>query len=131
MNAGGYHNIDRGNRICKFCNLKARENEYHFLLVCPLYRDIRKQYLTYYYCSWPTINKFETLLSKQNKKVTTNLSKYIYHAMNLRNLFDTWKLRYCYYFYLFISKMLMFITYVCHIHFCSLLRLEASVMLIV
>ena len=38
---------------------------------------------------WPTINKFETLLSKQNKKVTTNLSKYIYHAINLRNLLDT------------------------------------------
>ena len=68
---GRHHNIDRENRICIFCNLKAIENEYHFLLVCPLYRDIRKQYLTSYYCSWPTINKFETLLSKQNKKVIT------------------------------------------------------------
>jgi len=56
--------------------------------VCPLYRDIRKQYLTSYYCSWPTINKCETLLSKQNKNGTTNLSKYIYHAMNIRNLLD-------------------------------------------
>ena len=66
---------------------------------------------------WPTINTFETLLSKQNKKVTTNLSKYIYHAMNLRNLLDTWKPRYCYYFYFFLSKILMFISYVCHINF--------------
>ena len=88
---GRYHNIDRKNRICKYCNLKAIENEYHFLLVCPLYRNIRKQCFTSYYCSWPTINKFETLLSKQNKKVTMNLFKYIYHAMHLRYLLDNYK----------------------------------------
>jgi len=40
---GRYHNIDRENSICTFCNSKAIENEYHFLLICPLYRDIRKQ----------------------------------------------------------------------------------------
>ena len=90
---GRYHTIDSENRICEICNLKAIENEYHFVLVCPLYRDIRTQYLTSFYCSWPTLNKFKTLLSKQNKKVTTNLSKYIYHAMNLRNLFE-----HCYFF---------------------------------
>jgi len=85
------HNIDRENSICKYCNLKAIENEYHFLLVCPLYRNIRKQCFTSYYCSWPTINTFETLLSKQNKKVTMNLFKYIYHAMHLRDLLDNYK----------------------------------------
>ena len=108
---GRYHNIDKENRICNFCNLKAIENEYHFLLVCPLYRDIRKQSLTSYYCSWPTINKFETLLSKQNKKVITNLSKHIYHAMDLRNLLDTWKLRYCYFFLKFSCLFHMYVTY--------------------
>ena len=124
---GRYHNIDRENRICKFCNFKAIENEYHFLLVCPLYRDIRKQYLTSYYCSWTTINKFETLLSKQKKKVITNLYKHIYHAMNLRNLLDNWKLRYC--FFVFFNSHVFFI---CMSHkFCSLLRLEAYVMFIV
>ena len=42
---GRYHNIDRENIICKFCNLKAIENEFHFLLICPLYRDIRKLFI--------------------------------------------------------------------------------------
>ena len=40
---GRYHNIDRENTICEICNLKAIANEYHFVLVCPLYIDIRKK----------------------------------------------------------------------------------------
>ena len=33
---GRYNNIDKKNRICKFCNIKSIENEFHFILVCPL-----------------------------------------------------------------------------------------------
>ena len=32
---GRYHNIDRKNSICKYCNLKAIENEYHFYWCVP------------------------------------------------------------------------------------------------
>ena len=38
------------------------EDEYHFLLVCPYYRDLRLIFLpNYYNCHWPSITKFENI----------------------------------------------------------------------
>ena len=56
---GRYFNIPRTERKCKFCSQNTIENEYHFLLVCLLYKDLPKKFLKAYYCSWPTINKFD------------------------------------------------------------------------
>ena len=74
---GRYENIPRDQRLCKSCDMKTIESEYHFLLVCPKFRDLRKKYFKSYYCHWPTIHKFESLLSSNSKKVISNLSKYI------------------------------------------------------
>ena len=41
---GQYQNVDRNRRICKNCNMNMVEDEYHFLLDCPAYRDLRKIY---------------------------------------------------------------------------------------
>ena len=43
---GRLEHIQRNNRLCRYCNLNMVENEYHFLLVCPLYRDLRKKVLS-------------------------------------------------------------------------------------
>ena len=51
---GRYFDIDRTERKCKNCTQNTIENEYHFLLVCPLYQDLRRKFLKAYYCSWPT-----------------------------------------------------------------------------
>ena len=40
---GRHDNTGRNDRICKHSNLNMIENEYHFLLVCPIYRDLRKK----------------------------------------------------------------------------------------
>ena len=42
---GRFINVGRCNRICQFCNMNCIEDEYHFLLVCPVYRDLRHKYL--------------------------------------------------------------------------------------
>ena len=31
------NHIDRAERICKCCNMNMTEDEYHFLLICPLF----------------------------------------------------------------------------------------------
>lgn len=85
---GRYLNVPRNERICKFCNLRTIENEYHFLLICTLYTDIRKKYIKPYYCSWPTLNKFDKLMMSRNKKEISNLSKYIYFASKVRKELD-------------------------------------------
>lgn len=82
---GRFENIERNDRLCRYCNLNRVENEYHFLLVCPLYRDLRKKYLHNYYCHWPTMNKFDDLMCKESKNVILNLSKFVYSAMKLRD----------------------------------------------
>lgn len=82
---GRYENISRNERICRNCHLNTVENEYHFLLVCPLYRDLRQKYFKNYYCHWPTLNKYDDLMSKKSKQLILNLSKFVYFAMKLRN----------------------------------------------
>ena len=82
---GRYQNIERSERIFRHCNGNFVENEYHFLLVCPFYRDLRRKYLKPYYCHWPTLNKFDDLMAKTNKKVILNFAKFIYLAFRLRN----------------------------------------------
>ena len=83
---GRFENIARTERVCVLCNSNLVENEYHFLLVCSLYRELRKQYLKPYFCRWPTLNKFDALMSNTNRKSLLNVAKFIYYAMNLRQI---------------------------------------------
>jgi len=73
--------------ICTNCSINILECEYHFLLVCPKYRDLRITFFPLYYnCHWPTYHKFESLLCQNSKLVQEQIAKYIYHAHKLRNL---------------------------------------------
>jgi len=54
------------------------ENEFHLLLVCPNYYDLRRKFLKPYFCHWPTIRKIETLLCNKNMVQLSNLAKFIY-----------------------------------------------------
>lgn len=82
---GRYRNINREDRKCVHCNMNVVENEYHFLLICPKYRDLRVKYLPRYYCQWPNMTKFNTLLSTDNVKLLNNIATYISFATDRRN----------------------------------------------
>ena len=82
IESGRYENIPRENRICINCPMKVVENEYHFLLVCPMYRHLRIKYFKPYFCHWPSLY---TLMSSTNTKTILNLAKFIYFANKLRN----------------------------------------------
>ena len=84
IETGRYDDIDREQRRCKSCNMVKIEDEFHFLLVCPKYRELRSKYFKRYFCHWPTINKFETLMSSSSNKLLNNLAKYIYSALKIR-----------------------------------------------
>ena len=45
VECGRYENLIRNELICKLCNSNCVENEYHILLVCPFYRELRQKYL--------------------------------------------------------------------------------------
>ena len=58
IETGRHHNKERSNRKCIYCNMNIIESEFHFMLICPLYADLRSKYLNRYYCRWPTVHKF-------------------------------------------------------------------------
>ena len=72
---GRYSNVPRENRLCKYCNLNVVESEYHFLLTCPKYYDLRKKYIRN--ISWPSLSKFSYLLSSKKRTHIVNISKFI------------------------------------------------------
>jgi hypothetical protein len=76
--------MPRTHRLCIFCNMNVVENEYNFLLACPLYIDIRVAYLPHYYSHWPTQNKFITIMSSSSRSVHQKLAKYVFFATQLR-----------------------------------------------
>ena len=86
IETGRYNNIERNDRLCIFCNQKQIEFEYHFLLVCPKYIDIRNQLLPRYFTCWPSLNKFISLMKNDGKKVQIKLATFIKEAFKIRKL---------------------------------------------
>ena len=70
IETGRYYDISRKDRLCTCCNMYVVESEFHFLLVSPAYHDIRRKYLTSYFCRWPTLNKFKLLMQNGKEKHT-------------------------------------------------------------
>ena len=81
---GRFRDINRNLRICHLCNSNTIEDEYHFLLVCPAYRDIRINTLPKYFCSWPTKQKFIKLLNEPQVASLKRLGKFLYLATEKR-----------------------------------------------
>ena len=82
IETGRYKGVERNNRICQCCNLEVVESEYHFLLICPKYAEIRKKYLNQ--TSWQTIEKFTRLMSTKSKRKYTCIAKYLKEAETAR-----------------------------------------------
>ena len=85
---GRFRNIDRSLRLCVHCNMNVVENEYHFVMVCPKYRHLRQDHLPKYYCSFPTKQKFMSLMKSDNTGLLKRLAKFVYLANELRNNID-------------------------------------------
>ena len=74
----------RNERKCTTCN--KLEDEYHFLLECSRYHQIRKKLIPEYYWKTPSMFKVVKLLQCNDGKIIKGLAKYIYEAFRLQNL---------------------------------------------
>jgi hypothetical protein len=83
---GRFRNIARQNRICHKCNSNQVESEYHFLLVCPYYYELRLKTLPKYFITWPTIYKFKNIMKSKSISIMKKLAKFIYLATEKRNI---------------------------------------------
>ena len=68
----------------KCLNCKVLEDEYHFVLECPLYEALRKKYIARYYWVWPSMFKVLELLIS-NVGGIRKLSFYIFYAFSQRS----------------------------------------------
>ena len=82
---GRNRNVQRRNRTCQFCNTGEIEDEFHFILKCPLYHNLRIQYIKPYYYRRASVFKLVQLLSVQNVKELCNLGTFLYTSDKLRN----------------------------------------------
>ena len=83
---GRYNNTPRDERICKLCNSNSIEDEFHFLLVCGAYNDIRVEHISQKYITRTNLNKFKILMSSKNPIVIKSIATFLYHAFNRRDL---------------------------------------------
>ena len=61
---------------CTLCNMDALGDEYHYVLICPFFKQIREQYLKSYYYRRPSHLKLEQLLCSSNNSVLLKLAKF-------------------------------------------------------
>ena len=54
---GRYQNKNRQDGLCESCTTQQIEDEFHFVLQCPKYVQLRKKYLNEYYYKSPSTFK--------------------------------------------------------------------------
>ena len=84
VETGRHKNIPRYNRICSLCNKQDIEDEYHFILICPVYDEIRHKFLKPYFYKKPSMYKLINLLTSKKFKELCNIAKFLKSASILR-----------------------------------------------
>ncbi len=83
IEAGRWNRTPIDNRRCSLC--ACLEDEYHFILECTMYTDIRKTYIRSYFYRRPNMVKFIQLIQSENSSIVRNLGVYIFKAFQIRN----------------------------------------------
>ena len=68
------------------CN-DSVEDEYHFLLECNIYDNIRSNFIPEFYHTHPLHNKFKILMNKNNIATLLNIARYVIVAIKHREAF--------------------------------------------
>ena len=69
--------VDRYRRLCTMCNTNEVGDEYHYLIVCPIFHEARIQFIPKYFRVRPSVFKFLELINSNDKKTLVKLSKFI------------------------------------------------------
>ena len=75
--------IPRNERKCCVC--KTLEDEFHFLLECSIYKNLRQKYINKYFWKYPNILKFTELMVSENEITLQRLAIFVFKAFELRN----------------------------------------------
>ena len=81
---GRHLNEPRENRLCQICNYNELEDEYHFVLVCPILSDARRIFLPLWCNNNPSERRLINLFQTDNINILKNLALYIKKAKYIR-----------------------------------------------
>ena len=70
-------------RKCLIC--KELEDEFHFILQCNMYKELRKRYIPEYYYKRPNMLKLSELFKTKNERILRNLGLYVRKAFVIRS----------------------------------------------
>ena len=79
--------IERNERLCKYClsqGLNSIETEFHFVMQCNMFKELREKYISKRYWEYPNMDSFIRLLQSDNVTVLNELGHFIYNALNMR-----------------------------------------------
>ena len=85
IEVGRHNNIPRNERKCTLCNLNDIEDEFHFLLKCPLYTTFRRQYIPKYFYTNTNMFKYITLMQSENISTLKNIALFCDKSFKLRD----------------------------------------------
>lgn len=89
------HKLDRlqpHQRICTLCNLNACEDEAHFIIECPFYREQRSILISNMQSKYPFIKHYSSkllfnwLVGNYDEYVILHLAKFLHSSFELRRL---------------------------------------------
>jgi len=88
---GRFEKLAPEDRICEFCGTGEVENEFHFMMICPLYREFRKELwlsvkrdLPQPVMIYADEDKFFIFMTAQESEVVKKVLKFIKQAMRAR-----------------------------------------------
>jgi hypothetical protein len=81
----GRDRLERHERTCQLCDLNEIEDEFHFVLKCRVFKELRTKFIKRYFYTHTSMYKFLELLKSSNKPTLINLCKYITLANKKRN----------------------------------------------
>ena len=76
--------IERSMRKCQLCNHQEIEDEEHFLIICPVYSDIRKKYNSRSNFIRPSVYKFVCLMGSSDTLVLKKVGRYLVESFKLK-----------------------------------------------
>ena len=81
---GRHNNTLRSQRICTLCSSYDIEDEFHFILKCPFFENLRSVYIKKYYYVKPNVFRVVSSMRSQNVKELSNFGKFLHKATALR-----------------------------------------------
>ena len=75
--SGRWNNIEFADRKCELCTKNDIGDNYHYLLICPFFKNIRKLHIDPYYYKRPNIIKYKELLSITSEPKLQKLSLFM------------------------------------------------------